>query len=34
MSLECGHRLCFDCYSDYLQSQFALGPDCIFTVCP
>lgn len=34
MGMECGHRLCSDCYKDYLVSQIALGPDSIYTVCP
>lgn len=34
MGMECGHRLCVNCYKDYLANQVTVGPDCIYTVCP
>lgn len=34
LGMECGHKLCFDCYKDYLTSQISLGPDSVMTSCP
>lgn len=34
MTMDCGHRLCFDCYKDYLVNQLQTGPDSIYTTCP
>lgn len=32
--MECGHKFCKDCYSEYLNNQVASGPDSINTTCP
>ena len=34
VGIECGHRLCKDCYKGYLESMVRDGPECIFATCP
>ena len=31
---DCGHRLCSECFREYLESKVAAGPDVVFATCP
>ena len=31
---ECGHYLCRDCYTEYVDGQLSKGIECVSTPCP
>ena len=31
---DCGHKLCSDCFKDYIKSRLLLGTDVVLTTCP
>lgn len=33
-SMGCGHQFCYDCYSEFINSQINEGPGCIYMHCP
>jgi ariadne-1 len=32
--VDCGHKVCLDCYQGYLESKVSDGPECVFAYCP
>lgn len=34
VGMECGHKLCEECFTEYLKNAVQSGPDSIFTTCP
>jgi len=33
-ALDCGHRYCYGCWTNWFDAEFQKGAECIFTTCP